>query len=636
LLAPLILLYVLKVRRPQVRVPSVWLWRNAERDLLAKNPFKRLVLQVPLILEILALLSLVAALSGPASRASEIAGEHVAIVVDTSASMTVEARDGRTYMDHARDAAQSVVSRLSPGAAAMIIDAGRDPRIVSPMERDGRRLGAAIKSLRAREVEGRLGLGIALASEQLRRTAGSPRIVVITDGAVADQHAFAHSALPVDVVRIGAPDENAAVVRVEVASAIDPTTRAESIQVFALVANFGTKPRDLFVTLSQRNVPQPLASRRIQLGPGERSPVMLSFRAAPGDAGSGLVVELSPHDGLVADDRGYGRVPPSRRLPVVLAPANASPWLARALGADTEVELMGSTVAALPTAGVPDDALVVIEGACPDSVPGGDLLIINPQVGRCRTAAVVREVQHPSITSWQESDQRLRFLTFDGLDIEKARVVEAEAPQNALVKGREGTLIADVSSAGRTATLVGFDVGESNWPLKASFVLFVRNIVELARAHRAGYGTSPARTGEPLRVRVPLDVTEVELERPDGRRERILARGGLALVSDVDRAGFYYLVWKGTRAGSTLLSANLTSEHESDLRPKKLETAKTVRTRSAAQVADAVTDWSWLLGALALLFIAADVWWVTRKPRLPKQDNERPRRPERMPAEAAE
>ena len=82
------------------------------------------------------------------------------------------------------------------------------------------------------------------------------------------------------------------------------------------------------------------------------------------------------------------------------------------------------------------------------------------------------------------------------------------------MRSTSATLVADASVPGRTVTLVGFDLGDSDWPLKASFVLFVRNLVELARIHRAQGIAGPARTGEPLRVAVP-DATPdaVEVER---------------------------------------------------------------------------------------------------------------------------
>ncbi|HEY3494895.1 MAG TPA: VWA domain-containing protein, partial [Polyangiaceae bacterium] len=388
---------------------------------------------------------------------------------------------------------------------------------------------------------------------------------------------------------------------------------------FGLVQNFGRAPRTLFVTLTQRNTLTPIASRRLDLAPGEQAPVVLAFDAAPQDEGTGLVVEISPGDSLPADDRAYARVPAGRRLPVVLAPKTASPWLVRALGSDPDVELLGTEVAGLTTAEVPQDAFVVVAGACPEHLPGGDFLIVGPPAGRCYGAVVGENLERPSITSWTEADPRLRFTSFDGVSVAKARKVEPEGPNASLVRAREGTLIADISGAGRTGTLIGFDVGESTWPLRASFVLFVRNLLEQGRSHRAGAATGPARTGEPLVARVPLDVTELEIERPDQTRVTIPAHSGLAAAPAPERAGFYYLSWKGRRPGSTLVPVNLTSALESDLRERELVMPKDrpAPVRKASDLADTVSEWSWLLAALALLLAAGDVFWVTRGTRRP-------------------
>ena len=43
LLVPLVVLYILKVRRRRLRVSSTWLWAVARRDLLARSPFRRLI-----------------------------------------------------------------------------------------------------------------------------------------------------------------------------------------------------------------------------------------------------------------------------------------------------------------------------------------------------------------------------------------------------------------------------------------------------------------------------------------------------------------------------------------------------------------------------------------------------------------
>ena len=55
---PIVLLYVLKVRRERRVVGSTWLWAEARRDLTARHPWKRLRAEVPLALQLLGLLGL--------------------------------------------------------------------------------------------------------------------------------------------------------------------------------------------------------------------------------------------------------------------------------------------------------------------------------------------------------------------------------------------------------------------------------------------------------------------------------------------------------------------------------------------------------------------------------------------------
>lgn len=634
LLVPLILLYVLRMRRERRRVSSTWLWRAAQRDLLAKQPFRRLVPEVSLLLEASALVALALAFAGPNTRGGQIDSDHVAIVIDGSASMATRSGSGPTRIELGREAALALVQRLGPAADALVIEAGRDARVVSPLERDKRRLAAAIERVSAHEVEGDMARAVALASDHLRRRSGSSRIIVITDGALASAEPFAGAALPLEVVRVARGADNCGIVRVDVGRA-KAASGKEQIQAFGLVRNFGTTPRSLFVTLRQRNTESPLASRRLDLAPGEQAPVVLGFDAAPGDDGIGLLLELSPGDALAADDRAFVRAPPSERLPAVLAPKTASPWLKRALSSDPKLELFGASIEDLGTADIPPDAFVVVDGACPNHLPGADFLVVNPPVGTCLGAKVEPPLKQPQITSWEESDPRLRFLSFTGVAVTQAKRLVPDGPRAALVRAREGTLIADVSAAGRSGTLIGFDVGESNWPLKASFVLFVRNLAELARAHRAGAAMGPSRTGEPLPLRVPFGVTEIELEGPDEKRTTLPAHEGLAVIPGPSRAGFYFASWKGARPGSTFVAVNLTSATESDLSDRELSVPGKRPVRTASDVADAVTDWSWVLAALALVLLAADVTWLTRTPRTPSLPTGRPPQPARLSRGAA-
>ena len=637
LLVPLVILYLLKIKRQRRLVASTWLWATAQRDLMARSPFKRLIAQVPLIVQAIALIALALALSRPATRGRELLGDHVAIVIDVSASMSADARgaagaaggDPRTRLDAAKDAAKSIVSTLPPGSDVLLLEAGRDARIASPLDRDPQRTKAAIDRMTSRDVEGDLGAAVALAVDRLRQLGGSRRIVVLTDGALARRDSLRGVSMPVEVVTVGEEIDNAAIVRVDVrsgrAASPDAAPAREEVQAFLVVANFGRAARELYVTMRQDNATDVLASRRVLVQPGERQPVVLTFHPTPGDYRTGLLFDIAPHDAMPVDDMAFARVPAGDKLPIFLASASdkdpASPWLERALISDPMVEVKAGTVAALAAStSVGLDTFVVVDGACPADPPGGDLLIINPPPGKCYGSMVGATVEHPTITSWENGDPRMRFLTLDGVHIAKAKLLKPDGATQELIRTQAGPIAADISTSTRTATLLGFDVGESDWPLKASFVLFMRNVIEQARVHRARGVTGEARAGAPMRVTVPTSAKTVEVESPRGEKSELPVRGGLAVIPDIQHIGLYRLTWQGPQAGTVVLPANLSSEAESDIRAKPLLTGapgepENVTIRTDANLPDGHNEWAWVLALGALGLVVFDVWYLTRKPR---------------------
>lgn len=628
LLGPLLLLYVLKVRRERVTVASTWLWQAAARDLLAKSPWQRLRKRWLLLLEALGLLCLGLALARPTFSGTRIDAEHIALIVDASASMLAEA-DGESRLAAAKVAAERVLSTLAPGADVLLIEAGSEPRVVGPSDRDLSRIRARLKALAGLGEEGHLERAVALASEQLAQRSGNRRIVLFTDeqGLAAPLPA---TRVPLSVVKVGKAVDNIAVVRIDVGRAQEKGAQ-DRVEVFTEVQSFAQAPRDVFVTLKQRSSPTVLASRKLRLEPGQKAPVVLGFEAAPTDAGTGLVVELSPHDALAIDDMAYGQVPPNRKLLTISSPAHQSPWFERALLADPDLELLGVPLAELNTSGISDDALVLVSGACPSELPGADFVILNPPAGACHGAIVGQPLEAPTVTSWDRTDPRLRFITLDGVSIAKARAIDPPSAQSLLVRGREGALVVDVSEAGRTGTLLGFDVGESNWPLRASFVLFVRNLAELARAHRQSHVVGPARTGSPLRVRVPSALSQVTLTDPSGQETTLETRDGIAIVPHPSQPGFYLVSYQGPHPGVALSVVNLTSEGESDLRrvPPGSASAPNAARTTTSPVVEPVGDWGFLVALVGLAAIVAQVVWLTRQAPQVQAGKIRPLRPER-------
>ena len=606
---PIVLLYVLKTKRTKIRVPSTWLWLGGQKDLQARSPWKKLTREMTLLFELLALAALALALGAPACRGRTIVGQHVAIVLDLSASM--QTRDDRTHharIEDARATARRLVDQLGAGSDAMLVGAGRDARVLFALGRDRSALRSAIDHASAQEVEGDLGAGVTLAIDRLRPLAGERRVYIVTDGATARLDALHTGPIPLQLVTVGHPQDNVAIVRMDVRSARQGR-EAETVQAFALVANHGETPRDVYVTAHREGETEVVASRRLRIEPHQREPVLLAFPAVATDVGRGLVVDVSPHDALASDDVAYGRIPPGAQLPVVLVANGDSPWISRALASDPFVTLTRRATSA--TEPFPADALVVFEGVCPATLPAqNDVLVFAPPTGRCADTTVLDAVQGPSITSYTNTDERFRFLTMDGVHFASATPLRLGSHATEILRAGDHTLIADSSSPERAVTIAGIDVGESDWPLRASFVLFVRNVEELARAHRARVATGGGRTGEPLRIAVPSQVREAEIVTPTGR-SRVSVTAGTAVIGETTRTGFYRV---RARGAETLAPVNLLSDVESNLRTPPLH-IEGARARESVGLIRPHEELAPYVALFAALFLAANLYWLTRRER---------------------
>jgi hypothetical protein len=84
---PILLLYMLKLRRRRVEISSIFLWQMLLRDRQANTPWQKLRRNLLLFLQLIILASLVLALSRPAIPVTSITTGSLIVVWDASASM---------------------------------------------------------------------------------------------------------------------------------------------------------------------------------------------------------------------------------------------------------------------------------------------------------------------------------------------------------------------------------------------------------------------------------------------------------------------------------------------------------------------------------------------------------------------
>jgi hypothetical protein len=590
--APVLAAYLLKTRRRRVRVSSLRLWREVARESRARRPWQPPPRELSLLLELLAVALTALALARPARPSADAARVRVALVVDTSASMGAVGR-----WPAALAAARARLADLPSGTEVMLVSADRSANVRSPFTADRRALARALAALEPSECEGDLAAAVRFAADRLRPLPGRRRLVVVTDGALARGGPPADDALPLDLARVGHGADNLALVRLDVraVTALDGTAVA---QVHALVASFAAAPVVATVTVRAADGEATLGELRLTVAPGARAPAAVTFALAPADVGRPLRVTLAPDDALAADNVAFALLPPPPSIPVVLVASEPDPWVARALGADPAARLIlaGNTV---PT-GLPPDALLVLEGLCPAALPPRETLVLAPPAGPCAGLTVLPEVDDPEITSFATTDARWRFLTMDGVHLASARPLALSPAATALVTAGSRVLAADAGFADRTVTVVGLDPVRSDWPLRASFVVFLRNVVELARARRAAGFAPRFRTGDAARVELPPGATPTAALGPDGPIP-FTPLPAAAVLGDTTRAGLYRV--RSTR-GDVVVPINLLSESESDLRDRPLDLAAPTA-RDAPPLPEPV-EYTTLLALLAAVCWIAD------------------------------
>ena len=112
---PVILLYMLKLRREKHEVSSIMLWQMVLQDRQANRPWQKLRRNLLLILQLIILAALVTALIQPAVPGDAISNAQVIVILDASASMqAVDVPPSR--FEAARREIRAIIDTL-PGAS---------------------------------------------------------------------------------------------------------------------------------------------------------------------------------------------------------------------------------------------------------------------------------------------------------------------------------------------------------------------------------------------------------------------------------------------------------------------------------------------------------------------------------------
>jgi hypothetical protein len=557
-----LVLYILKLRRRIAAVPFSPLWERILRDKEATTLFSRLKRLVSLLLQLALLGLLVLALGDPRAAESLLAGRTVVVLVDASASM--QATDvAPNRLVAAKDEVKKLIAGLG-GADRMLIaqmDAMVTP--MGPLTSDTSALDRELDAIHATDARADFPRALRFATDVLRGVLRG-EVVVVSDGALgeaSDASGVVHlGAAKVSYVRVGKGARNVGITQFSVRRYPIDKSRYE---VMLELTNTGAESESVELQLLGDGALVDVS--QLTLKPGERLP-----RFYPQLSGASRTLEAKialadgGHDDLAADDHAYALLPTRRRAKVLVV-TEGDTYLDAALLLDeyldvTDVAPKGYAARMAETSW---DA-IIFDRVTPAEPPPTHALYLDP-AGPGSPVKVGAELKQPQFDKLDRKHPALRFLALDDVNIATGHKLAPEPGDKVLgaSDGGASPILVAGTRRGHKFVAVGFDVRDSDLPLRVAWPLFVLDCIDWFTDEDAQY-LSSLRTGDVWRLPVGDSFEKAQLRLPDGSSESVPVHEGRAVMIG-ERAGFYQL---SAGAQTSSFAANLLDASESAIAPQ--------------------------------------------------------------------
>jgi len=610
--ALVVVAYILKLKRRPVPVHFSKLWERILREKEATSLFSQLKRLLSLLLQLALLALLVFALGDPRSAAAIIEGRHLVILLDASASM--QATDGSpTRLESARQEARNIVRGMGGSDRALIAQMDATVTPLSTMTDEESVLEDAILSSKPSEARADFPRALRFAVDTLAGLS-NPEIVVISDGRLGEaKDAYGAVQLgdtKLSYIKVGGSAINAAISQFSVRRYPLDKSRYE---VMIEVSNTSKEPLDLELSLYGDDLLVDLTKFRVE--PDEHLPRFYpNLSGASRSLEARLKLANGEQDGLPVDNRAYALLPERRRAKV-LCVTKGNTYLEAALLLDEYLEVTMVDPASYPVVGQQYD-VTIFDNVAPDvAKDSGSLFYINPEGDRSPVEVDPKKtLEGVGFDTWDKKSPLLRWTTIQNFNVALARKLKPKAEDKIIGASFDGPLLVMGRRAGKRFVVMGFDVRDSDLPLRITWPLLLLNTINDFINEDTSY-ISSYRTGAVWRIPVPTDATEALLETPWGTKTTVPVLQGHAVFLG-QSSGIYKM--EAGPVGAVVdssFAANLSDVEESTIEPADELTVAGVKAGKVEGFKVGVRREIWIYLLLAVIGITT-IEWITYHRRI--------------------
>lgn len=608
----IVALWMLRLKRENYTVPSLFLWRKMLKETQANTPFQKLRRNLLLILQLLAAFFLIFTLTKPYVYGNGLTGRTIIIILDNSASMKA-ADISPSRLDNAKDKAIDFVNEnVHPGDVATIISASNKPAVKLRFTSDRDRIVAAINDISATDTVANMPAAASLA-QSLIGTGANAIIRIYSDGMydVSDsrkleQIGFGEAS--VKFVPIGMADAGNLAI-----TALDGRRNPVNGQyeVFVKVQKFGNTQITGTITLYCNN--RLVAARSLAINNNEQTETY----TGPALANGGLITAKLEgiHDSLEVDNTASIVLNPTHKRKVLLVSAG-NIFLENGLNLDPDVVLEEVAPSDYNTLGKKGNGynLVVFDSYLPNNaLPSGNYLVINANNEQTALGKITGYIENPALIDQNRAHPVMRFVDLQGLSLLRSSDGRLAFWAETLADSDNGPIIAAGEHNGIRMISVGFALSDSDWPLRISFPVFLTNAINwLTAGNNIGTNSADTPTGGVATFTVPSGLINVNVIDPSGNKNVVAVPrdGGVVNYSDTELAGIYQIKGNGY---SQAFSVNLLNPTESNLNVtghNNIDRVGRVSSKPSVDVNKKVRNVIWPIIASVALAILTLEWLI--------------------------
>jgi len=510
----IILLYILKQKREKVTVPSLILWSRVLSDMQAKTPWQKLQKNLLLFLQIMAAILIVLALTGFSILHGQNAANSVIIVIDHSLSMASTDIEP-TRLGAAKKDAAEYIDVLPNNCRVTVVSIGREADVLIYASTSKKDIKKSIESIQQSS-----GYADMVKAEELvlslKREDPDAQIVLFSDTPLRfgnEQIQFSEYKKQTDNVAV---------------TGFTHTKTGENITAVTTIRNQGSSEVEIIVSLYGDN--EFLDSQWVTVPASETKTVW--WDRIPGTVKT-MRVSIETEDILPDDNNAYEVILSEETVKVLLV-SGGNLFLEKVFSLIEGAELIRTS---------PEDEiyegydLYVFDGLVPSRLPeDGNILLFAPPPNNLFSVGKWMDTPEVGLSD-HEIFKYLDKLTFS---IGRTRIIEKPEWAEVIMEHNGNPIIMEGTVGNLRILIFGFDLLETDLPLRTEFPILISNIVNEYAPSR---GTVIQRlfTGDAVQFRLNPDTLKAYVHLPDQKRLLIAPPIPAEPFLDTGEPGIYIL-----------------------------------------------------------------------------------------------